>query len=390
MSYSFPTDFNSGAAAYSQFTFDEKDGTIQLSNGRKYAVQIGNSTLGLNNQDLIKMITDILDQVGLEKKINYIDLSQTTITHEGVKTNQKEEGGIYKVETHDERYQKITEIAQNALSSLSKSPVTSSRIVTQDNKGEDIESLGIEVTIENADSRMLSKSQKSPIPKHENRKTYELFKRCFKWLAVKDKKNFFPLEKLRLKIEKINLPEKERTTGRFLEILKGKELLDEKALRKQFVLDLDRGEKNLEILVGKKSINYRKQLGRIDKKSQDISWKDVFPEKLNELIDSDEIKRDIALLMQQGAQASMWREAQTAATQKFTDQSVLLNQEKRKSKYIFSKDSDGKIILEIYQRYPVSILDEHENKKDAKKDVKVLMRINVSDPNSEIELKVLL
>ncbi|CCB91449.1 unknown protein [Waddlia chondrophila 2032/99] len=124
MSIDSSTGFDSGALTHSQFTFNEKDGTVKLAaSGKKYTVQIGGSTLDRNNKELIKMITDILDQVGQQEEFEYKDLSQTTITDEGVKTDQKEEvPRTYKIETHDESYKKITEIAQKV---LSKPPVDS-------------------------------------------------------------------------------------------------------------------------------------------------------------------------------------------------------------------------------------------------------------------------
>ncbi|WP_063124692.1 RasGEF domain-containing protein [Waddlia chondrophila] len=140
MSIDSSTGFDSGALTHSQFTFNEKDGTVKLAaSGKKYTVQIGGSTLDRNNKELIKMITDILDQVGQQEEFEYKDLSQTTITDEGVKTDQKEEEPrTYKIETHDESYKKITEIAQKV---LSKPPVDSGRLVAEEGKGQNVEDL---------------------------------------------------------------------------------------------------------------------------------------------------------------------------------------------------------------------------------------------------------
>ncbi len=130
---SFRTGEHSGISPRHQFTFNESDGTIQLANGKKYVVQIGQGNdfrnLGKDNPAIIKMITELLDQVGQQENIVYKDLSQTAITYEGITTDQKESTPrTYKIATYDTQYASITRTAQEAMGNLPKSPASSRRL----------------------------------------------------------------------------------------------------------------------------------------------------------------------------------------------------------------------------------------------------------------------
>lgn len=116
---------------HSQFTFNAETGTIILNNGRKFAVEIteANETrrLGADSGELLTLVQSILDQIGQQESITFQDLSHTSITAEGVKTDQKEvsEGvKTYKDETYTSEYSKISSIAHDTFSKLPKQPVS--------------------------------------------------------------------------------------------------------------------------------------------------------------------------------------------------------------------------------------------------------------------------
>lgn len=91
---SFRSDLTSGTSGTfsSQFTFDASKGTITLQNGRTFAIEVteGDKTkqVGANNEELLTLVKDILEHVSHQQQFTFTDLSKTSITYEGVKTDQ--------------------------------------------------------------------------------------------------------------------------------------------------------------------------------------------------------------------------------------------------------------------------------------------------------------
>lgn len=136
MSLSTDSNFRSPVTS-SQFTFNESDGTIKLKNGRKFTVEIssGDGFKNVSSKELVKLVTNLLDELGQQESFEYKDLSKTSITYDGITTDQKDKTErTYTVDTHKEKYEQITESAQKALTHL-KTPVTPKRLSAKSESG---------------------------------------------------------------------------------------------------------------------------------------------------------------------------------------------------------------------------------------------------------------
>lgn len=91
-------------------------GYIELENGKKYQVTItgadGTTTLGEENNELTKQIVDMLEASQKAQGFTYEDLSKTTISEAGIKTDQiTNEYTSITPDQYDEQYQTIMRMA---------------------------------------------------------------------------------------------------------------------------------------------------------------------------------------------------------------------------------------------------------------------------------------
>lgn len=112
-----------GGTKLPKIEFDVDKGTIKLENGRTFAVEINEDgikeKLGPNNRQLLLFVKDILDTVSDQENFTFEDLSNTSITGEGVKTDQ---GGLKNktitYEKYSEHYKTISSIAHQVFQSV--------------------------------------------------------------------------------------------------------------------------------------------------------------------------------------------------------------------------------------------------------------------------------
>lgn len=116
----------SNAELPNKIQINTETGVIKLPNGKSYKVKVktseGIQVLGKDQQELTKLIIDLLNRSQEEKSFSFKDLSKTKITHEGISTDQGKKAHkplserVITPLNFDQSFKEITELATGILS----------------------------------------------------------------------------------------------------------------------------------------------------------------------------------------------------------------------------------------------------------------------------------